>query len=246
MAKDNITKEVEIMDLGLWLPKQKILVFSDFHIGFEEALNKSGVMIPRHQLSDTLERLKKIFSLLGEKPSKIIINGDLKHEFGTVNREDFFGVRDLLNLLAKNCKEIVIIKVNHDTILNYTKKSKIKIASDLLIDDILFVHGDEFVENLNSAEAKLIVIGHAHPTLKLTDNVISEKVKCFLKGSWKNKTIIALPSFNLVTEGTDAISEYGFSPYLDNMKNTEAWAIPEFNKVLYFGKLKDLPRAVVN
>jgi putative SbcD/Mre11-related phosphoesterase len=245
MARSDIIKEFEIIDLGLWIPEQKILAFSDFHIGYDEYLNKRGVFIPRHQLLDTLDRLRKIFIELEQKPETIVICGDLKHEFGTVNREEFFGVRDLLKLLLKNCKKVIITKGNHDTILDYAKTENVKIVPYFYVDGILFAHGDSIIQNPNSAKAKTIIIGHSHPTLKLTDEMISEKVKCFLKGKWKGKNVIALPSFNLVTEGANAIAEHGFSPYSDNMKDAEAWAVPSFNDILYFGKIKNIEKFTV-
>ncbi|MEM2873962.1 MAG: metallophosphoesterase [Candidatus Nanoarchaeia archaeon] len=239
--KTEIYPGIEIIDLALWLPKQRILAFSDFHIGYEDALNARGILIPKYQLADTLERIKKIFTVLGRKPKTIIINGDLKHEFSTVNKEEFFGVKDLLNLLAKNCEKIIIIKGNHDTILNYAKRVKVEIKEYFLIDNILFAHGDNIV-NVDSKYAKIIVVGHGHPTLKLSDGFISEKVKCFLKGKWKGKVLIMQPSFNLVTEGADILLEEGKLPlsYSKAVRNWEAWAIPKFNKVLYFGEIKNL------
>ena len=46
-----IAKGIEIIDLGLYIKKHKLLVFADFHIGYEESLNKQGVLIPRFQFS---------------------------------------------------------------------------------------------------------------------------------------------------------------------------------------------------
>jgi len=233
-----ILDNAKIVDLGLWFPDLKTLAISDLHIGYEEALNRQGIMIPRHQVSDTIERLKKILAITG-KLDKIIINGDLKHEFGTVNKEEFFGVRDILGLLKKNCEELFILEGNHDKILGYTK-DKATVRKHLLVSNILFAHGDEILSNLDSADAKIIVIGHAHPAVKLSDGIAAEKVKCFLKGKYWTKTLIALPSFNLVTEGTDIVNEETLSPYLDNVSNFEVFAVPNFNEILYFGKIKNI------
>jgi len=236
MKHTEIVPEIEIIDLALWLPKQKVLVVSDFHIGYEESLNTRGILLPRYQFKDTKERLQKIFSVLETKPKKIIITGDLKHEFGTVQREEFFGLRELLAFLKKNCKDLIILKGNHDKILGFLQNEKLKVMSKLTLRDTLFVHGDSIVDS----KANIIITGHAHPAIKLSDGIISEKVKCFLKGKYKGKTLIVLPSFNLVTEGTDVLSEKVLSPYLNSAKNLEAWAVPEFGEVLYFGKLKNL------
>jgi putative SbcD/Mre11-related phosphoesterase len=234
MKTVEIAPGIEIVDLALWLPRQKVLVVSDFHIGYEEALNMRGILLPRHQFKDTKERLQKIFASLGTKPKKIIITGDLKYEFGTVNREERFGISELLSFLSKNCRQLIILKGNHDKILNFTKS---KILLKVKIGDVLFHHGDTIV---NDIKVKTIVVGHAHPAIKLSDGLVAEKVKCFVRGKWKGKTLIVLPSFNLVTEGTDVLSEKVLSPYLNSAKNAEVWAVPEFGEVLYFGKLKHL------
>jgi hypothetical protein len=236
MKPVEISPGIEIADLALWLPKQKVLAVSDFHIGYEESLNMRGILLPRHQFKDTKERLQKIFASLGTKPKKIIITGDLKYEFGTVNREERFGISELLSFLSKNCEQLIVLKGNHDKILGFLQNEKLKVLSKLTLRDTLFHHGDSIV----NTTAKTIVVGHAHPAIKLSDGLISEKVKCFVKGKYKGKTLIVLPSFNLVTEGSDVLSEKVLSPYLKFAKDKEVWVIPEFGEVLHFGKLKNL------
>ena len=69
-----ILQNIQIIDLAVYLKKQKVLVIADLHIGFEEMLNKQGILIPRHQLKDIIEKLDGIF--LKCKPKTIVINGD--------------------------------------------------------------------------------------------------------------------------------------------------------------------------
>ena len=76
MKNMEIVKGIEIIDLCLYLKKEKILIIADTHIGYEEALNKQGVLIPRFQFKEIIERLEKI---LGKREiDKIIIN-NLQH-----------------------------------------------------------------------------------------------------------------------------------------------------------------------
>ncbi|MEM4247756.1 MAG: phosphoesterase, partial [Candidatus Nanoarchaeia archaeon] len=92
---------------------------------------------------------------------------------------------------------------------------------------------------------KTFIIGHAHPAVKLTDSFTSEKVKCFIKGRWSGKTLIVLPSFNLVTEGTDLLSERVLSPFLQkNLDDFEIWAVAGSEKTFYFGKLRNLTKFI--
>jgi len=68
------------MDLALYLEEYKTLIIGDSHMGFEEALNKQGILVPRFQFKETVIRLEKI--LKNVKPETIIINGDIKHVCG--------------------------------------------------------------------------------------------------------------------------------------------------------------------
>lgn len=232
-AKMEILPNIEIIGLALYLKKQRILVIADLHIGFEEMLNKEGVLIPRHQLKDITERLNKIFSKC--KPKKIIINGDLKHEFGTISEQEWRDTLKIVDYLARKGK-LILIKGNHDTILGpISKKRNIELVDYYKTGDILIAHGDKIIEE----KCKTLIIGHEHPAVSLKEAGRIEKYKCFLKGKYKRKNLIVMPSMNTVTEGTDVIEDELLSPYLQqNLNNFEVFIVAD--KVYDFGKLKNL------
>ena len=92
---------IEIIDLSLYIKKEKTLVFSDVHIGLEEAYNKEGILIPRFQFQEIIKHLDKIFSKV--KPRITVINGDLKHEFGIISDQEWKHTLRLLDyLIEKN------------------------------------------------------------------------------------------------------------------------------------------------
>jgi len=78
-----IEKGIKIKDLALIYKDH--LIISDLHIGLEEALNKQGILIPRFQFKEIKQRLEP---LLLKKIKVIVINGDLKHEFGTISEQE--------------------------------------------------------------------------------------------------------------------------------------------------------------
>ena len=230
---------LEIIDLGLYLVKENIIIFSDFHLGYEEAMARSGVLLPRYQFKDTEERLKKIFEKIGIKLKAIIITGDLKHEFGTINRQEWRDVNSILNLFGEYTDKIILLKGNHDPLLpSIVKRKGITLRNSYRLKDFLIIHGDILPKN--EVKEKVIIMGHEHPAISVSDGITTERVKSFIKGKWKDKIIIVLPSFNLVTEGTDVKSDRLLSPFLKDVSNFEAFAVPEFDKVLYFGKIKNL------
>ncbi|MEK6856468.1 MAG: phosphoesterase, partial [Nanoarchaeota archaeon] len=78
-----LVEDIEILDLCLYLRKEKILVIGDMHIGLEESLQKQGFFIPRFDIEEVIKRLKNIFAEVEVK--RIILIGDVKHEFGTIS-----------------------------------------------------------------------------------------------------------------------------------------------------------------
>ncbi len=238
-----ILKDVEIIDLALYFKKEKILAFSDFHFGYEEMLNAKGIFVPRHQFADIKGRLKNIFDKLEKKKyglNKIIITGDLRHEFGFVSRQEMNDISEILRFMKNYCETIIVVRGNHETMAGFIR-SRTELVDEFFTDGVLFLHGDVIPETAKHKDVKIIVIGHEHPAIKLTDKITTEKAKIFLKGKWKRKTLIVLPSFNPLAEGTDVSAGKLLSPFLkQNLSNFEAYAIPEENNVMYFGRLKKL------
>src|SRR3989344_3108695 len=103
-----LNNNIEIIDLGLYLIKEKTLILSDLHIGIEESLNRQGILIPRSQFQDLLAKLKLLLNNV--QVDKIIFNGDLKHEFGEINKQEWNNILNLFDFLKD--KEIIILKEN--------------------------------------------------------------------------------------------------------------------------------------
>jgi putative SbcD/Mre11-related phosphoesterase len=233
-----IKKEVEIIDLGLFLTKQKILVLADFHVGYEEAITKQGILMPRFQFKDTMQRLETIFKQV--KPKTIVVNGDMKHEFGEISEQEWRETLKILDYLLKHCLNLILVRGNHDTILGpIAKKRNVNTLDQYLIDDILIMHGHKLPEDYMLKEINTIIIAHEHPCVALSDGSKVEKYKCFLKGKYKGKDLIVQPSFNLVTEGTDVLTENLLSPFLQhNLENFEVFVVAD--KTYNFGKIQNL------
>jgi len=279
-----ILDNIELIDLAIYT--NKTLIVTDFHIGYEESLNKQGLMIPRFQFAEIMNRLESIFNKLKNKDlERIIVNGDLKHEFGTISDQEWRNTLKLIDYFGQHCNEIILIKGNHDTILGpIAKKRNVKVLGHYLINildnnsmkkisidnksqlkikknninekikkslkiiknnkklsknKILIIHGDNIPDKKALKDVSTIIIGHEHPAVSIKDGPRIELFKSFLVGKWKNHNLIAQPSFNLVTEGTDILKEQILSPFLKgNLMNFNAVVVSD--KLYKFGKLKDL------
>lgn len=231
-----ISRNIKIIDLGLKIGKT--LVIADLHIGFEEALNKQGILVPRFQFRDVYERIEKI--LKKARPDIVVVNGDIKHEFGKISEQEWRETLKVLDLLLQNCRKVILVKGNHDTILGpIAKKRDVGVVDKYEVDNgkILIVHGDKGIKL--PRKTKVIIIGHEHPAVSIREGPRAEVFKCFLKGEYKGRELIVMPSFNLVTEGTDILKEQLLSPFLkQKLDDFEVYVAGD--KVYDFGRIKDM------
>ena len=60
-----------------------------------------------------------------------------------------------------------------------------------------------------------------------------------MKGEWKGKTLVVLPSMNSMSIGNDITKNELLSPFLkEGVEEFEVWAVED--KPYYFGKVKGL------
>lgn len=234
MKELEILPGVKIIGLTLLLEEEKTLVFSDTHLGYEEYLNKQGILVPRFQYNDIVEHLKEILSQT--RPERIVIDGDLKHEFGTISRQEWNEVMRFLDLLKE--REVVLVKGNHDNIIGpIAGKKNVKVVGEHKTGVFLITHGNKTPTKKSLEGVDTIVMGHEHPALCLREEGRTEKIKCFMVGRWKNKNLVVLPSLNFVTEGVDILKERLLSPMLQqNLSEFRIIGI-EKNEILDFGRL---------
>jgi len=270
-----LLKGIRAIDLSLLLGDT--LIVCDMHIGFEEALNKQGMFVPRDHFPQLIKRMEGIFERIakgnfsktgtskanktkmgntaremkngkgpregyGKKLRRIIVNGDLKHEFATISDQEWRNTLKFLDFLGRHCEKVILIRGNHDTILGpIAKKRGIEIHDSYFLEDFgaLVCHGDKLPPNGLLSSSRLLIIGHEHPTLALRHGKRVEKYKCFYVGSYKGKKLIVLPSLNLLTEGSALMHDDALSPFLrQDTDDFEVFAVED--EVYRFGTLGSL------
>ncbi len=241
--------EYNFLSKTLFFPEKGILVVGDLHIGYETRLRQSGVLIPKRQIKDLINELKKIFDIIEKERKqnikKIVFLGDIKHAFG-FEREERNEFQEVLEFLGDKfpAENIILLKGNHDT-MDYTFEGFMK---DFYIEDeIAFIQGDEPIKETFDKKIKMIVMGHIHPSvvLKEEDGVKKETYKCFLEGDFEGKKVIILPSFLDFIEGSP-VNDYKDN-YEDYFSIIPKKALLKFkvhvvgeDQVYEFGSVKDL------
>ncbi|MBW2982931.1 metallophosphoesterase [Candidatus Woesearchaeota archaeon] len=228
--------DTEIIGPALLL-NGKDLILSDLHLGAEATIVGNGVLLPRTQKDDTFKLIDDILERC--RPERIILNGDIKHEFGTIQDEEWRDVLQLLDKLSRKAR-VDIVKGNHDTILlPILRKRGLEAKDSILIKGDLIIHGDREPTREELDQATRIITGHEHPSLMLDDGIRQERFKAFLTGTYKDRELIIMPSMYPLVEGSDVIKEPGLGPIMKEAEGLEAHAIEGFD-TYPFGPLKNL------
>jgi metallophosphoesterase superfamily enzyme len=268
MRTVSLGPQLTLIDLALFLPKERALAIADVHLGIEDALRDEGILVPRDHLAQVQQRLARIFEELHVTPSdplrRILINGDLRHQFGPLSRVEHKESKEFLRWLTRWAEHIVLVEGNHDGSFAALAGERIVICKSYSVGDCWFVHGDSpsppsplpsegegrrGVRGLGARSEgqrlrSWIVIGHEHPAVGLRDPVTQrvEVYKCFLVGRWAQKNLLVLPSFNQLVKGSDLLAEQPLSPFVQqgDLERFLVYPVSDDGSIYEFGPLRRL------
>jgi putative SbcD/Mre11-related phosphoesterase len=241
-----LNNDVELLE-GLpiaYIRSLDALVLSDLHLGYESHMAKRGVFIPKANLKKILGELETTLRI--RKAKQIIVVGDIKNDFSTVGDDEFNELYEIIQLCKRKKVELVLIKGNHDNFIDrYKEPFKIKVFSnEALVGDYLFFHGDK-VPKLSGKKPKMLISGHEHPSIGIVKTIgRTEKLRCFLSGSYKGIDLLILPAISYFAVGTDINLRSKadlMSPILRNVDVDQMHAIAlGYGSTLDFGSIGNL------
>lgn len=176
--------------------KERVLVVSDLHIGWEVALAEGGIHVP----SQTPKMKNKLLNLIAQyKPTGLLVLGDVKHTIAKVELGEWKDIPDLFETLMQKVSDTKVVLGNHDGNLEPLLPSSVKIfpPSGIALWDAGFFHGNAW-PSPELLECRSLVIGHVHPTVMFRDplgfrttaqvwvkaNVNKQRsIRAFLRGS---------------------------------------------------------------
>ncbi|MEM0030207.1 MAG: metallophosphoesterase family protein [Candidatus Nitrosocaldus sp.] len=174
----------------IYLEEYGTLLFADTHLGLEEHRERLGIHIPypvTEYIIDCIVRPVKELSC-----RRIIILGDVKHEFGRPSAEEWYSLKKLVSILRRNNCELEVVRGNHDNYIIYIlKELGVKLHDPHLIlerndgSNILLIHGHLESKVIHDASKGigLVVMGHEHPSIAIKDELgIKHRFKTFLYG----------------------------------------------------------------
>jgi len=246
--KMRIFDEIELIENtnAIYIKKLDLVVISDLQLGEELYLAKEkGIYVPQIQLKEIKKELEVVFKKTMAK--RILINGDVKHEFGEISQQEWREVIELVNFLRKRAREIIVVRGNHDNyLLTIASKINLQVFDPFYLEKgYLFSHGHKkfpYPTNFHT-----LIIGHEEPAIILKEGFDKIKLPALLYGKMKDgKRIICLPAFSFLSSGTEinvADKEDLLSPILREdveIEKLEVIGIDREVGALRFGKLKEI------
>ncbi len=188
-------KDVELIDGEpiAYIRSICALVLSDMHLGFESYNAGKGILVPKVNLRSIKKIVEK--ALEGRSVSKIIITGDIKNDFSTVEIEEIKEIEEFAAFAESKGLEVVLVKGNHDNFIDkYKNRLGIKIHGRSFQEGgYLFFHGDT-VPAIRKG-LKMMVMGHEHPAISIiSGSGRKESVRCFLEGRYKGVKLLVMPA----------------------------------------------------
>ncbi|WP_456326923.1 metallophosphoesterase [Palaeococcus sp. (in: euryarchaeotes)] len=194
-------KNLEQLSLELDTSKGKILLLADPHLAFELS---RGLRIRTYFERELAEFIKS------KEPDFVMLLGDVKEPLGlkTYTKKillEFFSTLEDF--------EILITKGNHDGKIEEIEREfkNVKVAEYFLIDNALFIHGNQ---RLPEIEFERAYLGHIHPAVRIKFGSAVKKAKCFLRV----RNFLILPTINPYIEGFDVRQGIRMIPFLKSAK----------------------------
>ena len=184
--------------------KEKNLVITDLHLGFEGNLSQNNIFLGKNTtVNESIKEVEKI--LVKTKPDSLILLGDIKSGIKSITKTEWNDVPVFLEKIKKQIS-VTIIPGNHDANIEKLIPEGISLATSkgIIIEDALLTHGHTIpTENFSSVNK--IIMGHVHPVFFQEKSIINGKrvwvtMKCNKQKIFPSKTgkleIIIIPTFN--------------------------------------------------
>ncbi|RLE70006.1 MAG: hypothetical protein DRJ43_02910 [Thermoprotei archaeon] len=238
-----LAPQLEAVGLGLYVKPRSTLVLADLHIGYEQALEGVGIYLPAVQYSIMKRFILRALEEVGAE--RLVLLGDVKHEFGSALRQEWSETLDLLSTLKEREVEVHVVRGNHDNFLiPILRRFDVPLHDPYMkLGEVLLTHGHKQLPvEAWSEDVRYVVMAHEHPAVVLRDELgIRIKLKCFLKGVLERAELIVLPALSPLMPGTEvnALNARFLSPVLRqlNVDSFSVYAVDLESGIYDFGPL---------
>lgn len=240
MIESEVVKGVRLFPYGVYVDDVDAIIVADLHIGFEQVLEESGIHVPISQFPKVRSTIIKALEIY--RPKRLVIAGDVKHEFSRAMAQEWAETLELIEVAKELVSEIRVVRGNHDNyLIPILRKEGIE------LDDPVFIEGGTAVahghKEVTLKDVRRLFIGHVHPSLSIRGEMGEKvKVRCLTLGKIDEVELYILPALSPYALGYDLFEEERISPFLDhtNRKEFRVIAVDEEAGIFDLGKLGNI------
>jgi putative SbcD/Mre11-related phosphoesterase len=199
------------------------VVIADLHVGLGDDFEGRGVYTGRQ-----VERMLADIIALSSYGDRLIILGDLRHEYSTGGSHSI--IPEFMSKLLEYYRRIELVPGNHDGMIVRQLPQRVVVhpAGGFTSGDIAFTHGHAWPE-AGMMKCKLLLMGHVHPAVEFLDSLRNSYIeKCWLRAPFRRRDptatysqlpeeAVVIPAFNPFLTGTPVNREpEGLGPLFKN------------------------------
>jgi len=198
------TKIVPMQPALILEGKNRSLIVSDLHIGFESKFASNEIFLGKNTtIDETITCIEQLIN--SSKADSLILLGDVKSSIKFISKSEWDEVPKFFKKMKEKA-ETIMIPGNHDANIQRLIPEGVALASatGLVLENILLTHGHVMPSD-NFSHVDKIIMGHVHPVFFQEESVLNghrvwisiktEKQHIFPSTSGELEIII-VPSFN--------------------------------------------------
>ena len=211
--------------------KNRSLVITDLHIGFESSLFGNNIFVGKNTtIQETINCIEEI--LEKTKADSLILLGDVKSSIKSISKNEWSEVPLFFKKMSEKV-DTILVPGNHDANIQKLVPDEVTLASStgVVIENILLTHGHT-VPSENFSNVDKIIMGHIHPVFFQDESVINgkrvwisikaDKQQIFSSTSGEVEVTI-VPSFNKYFYSTHKKKyKKSISPILEKIKKIKS------------------------
>ena len=207
--------------------KNRNLVVTDLHIGFENKLASNEIFLGKNTtIDETISSIEEL--IISSKADSLILLGDVKSTIKSISKSEWVEIPKFFNSLKQKV-ETILIPGNHDANIQRLVPDGITLVAStgLVLENILLTHG-HVMPTENFAHVDKIIMGHVHPVFFQENSIINgQRVWISIKTKKQHVfpsasgdlEIIIVPSYNRYFYATEK-KQYkkSISPIVEKIK----------------------------
>jgi len=211
--------------------KNRSLVITDLHIGFESSLFGNNIFVGKNTtIQETINGIEEI--LEKTKANSLILLGDVKSSIKSISKNEWSEVPLFFKKMSEKV-DTILVPGNHDANIQKLVPDEVTLASStgVVIENILLTHGHTMPSE-NFSNVDKIIMGHVHPVFFQEESVINgkrvwisikaDKQQIFSSTSGEVEVTI-VPSFNKYFYSTHKKKyKKSISPILEKIKKIKS------------------------